>query len=454
LILLILLALSKGYLNAYFDIFLWVLLSSNFNNNTEPFYKRPTILVEERLTPQEAFEEWVVKKWNLWKSLDSTGKRDSMPVYFIATQGGGIRGVHWTTGIFHYLDSLSNGEFYKQTFCVSGVSGGGVGAAFYNTFYYDLVKSLDTSFSYRNLKEFTKYDFLSSVTASFGFSDNLQRFLPFPVKSLDRSKMLALNWEVRYKDAFNIDSPSIDQDFLKFWYNSKKEFNYSLPSLLINGTLAENGQKVITSNLKLEGKFFKDDLDFYCCTGKDISMAAAILNCCRFPYLTSGGLLKKDGCNKGHIVDGGYRENSGLQSLINLYYTLLPQIVKPSDSTIKIKPVILYLKNGGDELDKEAQATRFLHDFLTPINALASINGTALPSKGIEAMSSQIVEQSHVATGAEYFTLWLEDRADKSIKLPLGWYISKTVINEIENRVFDLPLRDTGFVNLFRRIHL
>lgn len=426
----------------------WIMVCSNFNDNTKPFYLRPTIQADERLTPEQAFNLWVQEKWKEWKT-DASERGDTMPVFFIATQGGGIRGTHWTADVINHLDTMTKGKFYDQIFCISGVSGGGVGAAFYNTFRYDRMKdSTGQAITFENFMKFIGNDFLSPVTASFGFSDNLQRLLPFPVKRLDRSKMLALSWQIKYEA--EIGKKTLENPFLNFWYGRSKKFSTGIPSLLINGTLAENGQRVITSNLKLEKGYFKDDLDFFDCTKQDISMSAAILNCCRFPFLTSGGLLEKDGCAKGHIVDGGYRENSGLQSLANLYYTVLPQILNPPDTSVKLKPVILYLKNGGDELETGTKAVTFFHDFLTPVSGIISVNGTGMPSKGIETMIAQAVGYGLPKAGSKYYTLWLADRSDKQIKLPLGWYISDGVIGAIKARVKEIPARDREFYSDFK----
>ncbi len=428
----------------------WILVCSNFNDNTTPFYQKPTLQVDERLTPEQAFDQWLKEKWANWKA-DTARITDSMPVFFIATQGGGIRGTHWTADIINHLDTLTKGKFYRQVFCVSGVSGGGVGAGFYTAYVYDKLKDPeDSTISFNNFMRFIGNDFLSPVTASFGFGDNLQRFLPFPIKRLDRSKMLALSWQIKY--AAETDKETLEVPFLNFWYDSAKNFNTGIPSLLINGTLAENGQRVVTSNLKIENGYFSDDIDFFGCTKQDITMAAAILNCCRFPFLTSGGLLSKDGCSKGHIVDGGYRENSGLQSLVNVYYTLLPMILHPPDSSMRLKPVIIYLKNGGDELDTETQAVKFFHDFLTPVKGIVSVNGTAMPSKGIETMVSQGIKYGVPNAGTKYHMLWLANRSDKTVKLPLGWYISDTVIQAIKARVKELPARDKEFYADFNNL--
>jgi hypothetical protein len=89
----------------------------------------------------------------------------------------------------------------KKTFLISGVSGGGVGSTAFLSWLSDKQQSNDSipPPTYEQFNSFTKRDFLSRVTASFAFGDNLQLFLPVAIPVLDCSKMLGHTWDVYYK---------------------------------------------------------------------------------------------------------------------------------------------------------------------------------------------------------------------------------------------------------------
>src|SRR5690606_40467548 len=92
--------------------------------------------------------------------------KDTTPVFCSATQGGGIRALNWTTRVLHNLDSMYD-AFIDQTFVISGVSGGGVGAAAYLAFRNDMANGRIKAENPDSLfKEFTRQDFLSPLTAS------------------------------------------------------------------------------------------------------------------------------------------------------------------------------------------------------------------------------------------------------------------------------------------------
>jgi hypothetical protein len=407
-------------------IVLWIVFWSGFNDNTRPPYEKE-LAHDPRLPVGQAFDAWLKERKEQWP--DST----PMPVIFIATQGGGTRGLNWTTRVLDTLskiypeqrrnpkDPIEKNGFYRQTFAISGVSGGGVGATFYSA--YRRNSNINTKTD-KQLKDFTKSDFLSPVTASFAFGDSFQKLLPWPVPALERSKILGQTWDWQYSSYMDKSMIKLDQSFLDMWYAVGK-INLDHPSLFINGTLAENGQRVVTSNLSLEGDWFKEEIDFFTLNGHDISISTAALNCCRFPFITSGALLEGKGCKKGHIIDGGYRENTGLQTISNLYYTVKDRF----DHDPSIFPLFIYLKNGTDELNDQVKAIGFFHDLATPLMGVVGVNGTAMPAKGIQQFFLQSFGEQH------FFVMDLENRDSDHIKLPLGWYMSDVVSEEIDKRV-------------------
>lgn len=422
-----------------------VIVFSYWNDNTFIEYL-DNDLTRQRQSVENAFDGWLADRRAKWKTGHGTA---TMPVIFMATQGGGIRALNWTTRVLHRLDS-SYDEFIDQTFVISGVSGGGVGAAAYLAFLHDKNTGRITAENPDSLfKAFTRQDFLSPLTASLAFGDNLQKLVPFPLSSLDRSKVLGLTWEKYYREILGSDTFS--KSFLSLWYGQKKN-NYIVPSLILNGTLAENGQRVITSNLEVRSaRWFSDDLDFFHTAGRDINCSFAALNCSRFPFVTSGALLDSAGYRKGHIIDGGYRENTGLQTIYNLYKTVEDKISNPSPDSVDIRLVIIYLQNGKDELRGDVSAARILHDAITPIQGVLNVNGTTLTAKAIVQLFHQSFDFAY-PPNVEFHVMSLDDRPDKTIKLPLGWYMSDTVSVEIDKRVRSIPSIDATLITSLNQL--
>ncbi len=420
-------------------ILIWLLFCSIWNDNSKiPIIKSFKNQQDFRLTPKAAFDKWYGKKMVAWgHSTDST---KAMPVIFIATQGGGIRGEIWTSEVLHELQLLFP-KFYNQIFCIGGASGGAVGAVYYNSFVYDSINNQqkNPNINFENYIKFTQADCISPVTASFVFGENLQHMWPWPVASLERSKVMMSAFSSSYKQ--HLKSGLADSSFLSLYYpnDDSTQFNCDIPSLFINGTLAETGQRIITSNLKIKDiDNFKSDIDFFDKVKGHITIATASLNCMRFPLLLSGGLIEKvdeKGIKYkiGHLIDGGYRENTGLQAM----YSLITELSE-SFKGKSIKPILIYLRNGILEYDTAKEnsnsAIRLLHDVGTPVTGLLNVNGTSVPSIGIMKMIEQ-QEANGNPLNMYYNQVWLKDPAYKpDEKFPLGLYISDSAFFRLKKR--------------------
>jgi hypothetical protein len=357
------------------------------------------------------FTDWVKHR------TDTTDTASTLPVYFIASEGGGIRAMVWTAYIMQELSKKST--LKNNIYALSGVSGGGTGLAYYFARQHD--KSLtNTCLSDSCQDVFLKKDFLSDVTGGLFFSDGFQSYLPFGVSALDRTKKLEDAFASNYKRVFLAnDSANIyDKPFTKLWYNNNGSYNYDLPSLLINSTLAETGQRAITSNLNLQ----MDSLNIVnviAATGRDMPFKTANILMARFPFITKGGLIKhKNGSKMGHLTDGGYFENTGIESLLHLYYQLKPTIEQiKKNSNVTIEPHIIFIQNStiksGDSTVKAATffygITTIFQSFYQPWN-----NGTQTRNNMYQNLLKQQIKYTRIS---------LDDPS-----MPLGWYLSpKTV---------------------------
>ena len=440
-----------------FFILAWLIFSSTWNDNTRiPIIKNFKNLEDFRLTPNDAFDKWYAKKESEWIKLhDST---TAMPVIFIATQGGGIRGEMWTSEVLHVLEDSLPG-FYSHVFCIGGASGGTVGAVYYNAFVYDSLHNTKnhTSISFKHFQNFAKADCISPVTASFAFGENLQHLLPFPVACLERSKIMMEAFSSSYKK--NLNSSLAESSLLSMYYpnDDPTRFNCDIPSLFINGVIAETGQRVITSDLKLSlSDNFKDDVDFFAKIKGHITIATASLNCMRFPLLLSGGLfcrrIKIDSfLSIGHVVDGGYRENTGLQAM----YSLMSEL-KDKFKAKHIKPFLIYLRNGGVEYDSAKADTtnaalRLLHDIRVPFTALLKVNGTSVPSLGVMKMIQQ-QQANDNPLNMYYNQIWLKDPLyhDSTRIFPLGLYMSDGAADSLRERAAKITTINVELIDTLR----
>jgi hypothetical protein len=87
------------------------------------------------------------------------------------------------------------------------------------------------------------------------------------------------------------------------------------PILLLNATHEQTGKRIITGHVLIERNVFIDSLDALHMLGKDVRASTAAHNSARFTYISPAGDL---GDKHGSVIDGGYFENYGALSALEL----------------------------------------------------------------------------------------------------------------------------------------
>ena len=112
-----------------------------------------------------------------------------------------------------------------------------------------------------------------------------------------------------------------------FYTDNTGTYRSGMPLWFANGTDATTGNRVITAPIlapdKPDSKSpwpFRGARDFHTLMGADVPIATAVNNTARFPYLEPfGEMLPLNGKKQaGSLIDGGYFENEGLQTALDL----------------------------------------------------------------------------------------------------------------------------------------
>lgn len=424
----------------------YLILASVFNDNTavRRTTGRSVFDTTQRPTVDAHFRQWV----NARKLED----RDTVPLVLVAAEGGGIRALNWTAETLIRLDSIIPG-FSRHVYALSGVSGGGVGTVFYTAFLRDFIETERVG-QFNQFRKVIRDDYLSPVSAALLFPDAVQRLLPVPIASLERAKWLEDSWSVSYRD--NLHIHTLDSS-LTALYQTKTGYNYNLPSLLLNGTMAESGQKIITSNLKLDPHYFTDVVSTLDVLGSDVPLKTAASLCSRFPLVTNGALVQRDSVDQrgqrqpygGHVVDGGYFDNSGVETCIQLLNNLVPSIRK-LDTTdhVRVVPYILFIKNSSTDSQLPHKKS-VLQDVQVPL--LAFFNAWDNGSNTRDRMFGSFMDR-FANPRTNYITL----RLAYNDQYPLGWFLSDRMARSLSRQAKDsISLKNPELVRLkstFRRL--
>lgn len=347
-----------------------------------------------------------------------------LPLFIVATEGGGIRAAYWTAAVLARLDDLSpeGARFGRHVFAISGVSGGSLGAAAFAALLREGGRDLLTR-SEALLAE----DFLGPTLTTLMFADLLQRLLPAPVFD-DRAMTLEQAWE----RAWRAHEPG---DRFAAPFESLWRRDGEVPLLFLNSTVVETGARLIQAPVRLrdgEREAFVGALDGGDVFGRGAPLSTVVHNTARFPYISPAGLLRRADTPREHwlrLVDGGYFDNSGaltateLLAIVQRHRGALAQ-----RHGVRVMPYVLHITNGGVDRvgpcrDAVADAPsdargcprrRLLPESLSPLWGVLNVRAahTRRAAKVLEAAGA----------GVGYKALALRNNG---VVHPLGWLLAE-----------------------------
>jgi hypothetical protein len=291
--------------------------------------------VEHRIAPQgrvleKGFEEWLLERADR-KWFADRGK--AYPVYVVATEGGGMyAGYHAASWLGAVQDSCA--RFAQHVFAISSVSGGSLGAGVFaalanryapNRDYQECFHGRSPTFAWA-ARDFFDKDLLAPLVGATLFPDFLQRLLPVPFRELDRARALEEAFSVAWDRSNRKEAAGDFRRPLSALWSPKG----ATPALFLNTTSVAAGSRVSISPLWFQQTPTALHVNSTLCFGAqpsvDMPLATAVSLSARFPWLTPAGWLdlKDSKCNdkeqrdRVYLVDGGYFENSGLETAIEI----------------------------------------------------------------------------------------------------------------------------------------
>jgi hypothetical protein len=231
-------------------------------------------------------------------------------------------------------------------------------------------------------------------------------------------------------------APRWDQPFLSLFYTDRAgSYRNGMPLWFANGSDATTGNRVITTPIAApEGRAsgspwpFRGARDFHVLMGGDVPVSTAINNTARFPYLEPfGEMLSVTQKRAGSLVDGGYFENEGLQTALELAEWLSAQ----STSNRPVQPIIVQATGDGEaDVDRtdvmtcaNASDGPFIPDdkhsalqILAPLFGLYHVRG---------GHSAVLLRQAHdqfCGTRPHFVHFYLP--AEEGRPIPLNWVLS------------------------------
>ncbi|HSJ76738.1 MAG TPA: patatin-like phospholipase family protein, partial [Gemmatimonadales bacterium] len=379
---------------------------------------------------------------------------DRKPVLVaVAASGGGITASLWTAKVLAELQRELGPEFSESIYGLSTVSGGSVGSMYF-------------------------------IDAFEGGRAPTQKSLDQVIDNAGTSSLAATAWGLAYPDfwrGFSLQNPFrpfFDRAWAmeQVWRRTMRPGGTKVPTLetwradvrsgrrpaaLFNATIAETGERLVLSPLKLNplpGGCVADDSGFDDCVDartftqlyedKDLPVTTAARLSATFPFvspITRPRLADSDEVsNPYHVADGGYYDNYGVVSLveglrrvINIYDKKSrpetipqPSAPEPADAGAPMpRPKILVVEIRASDSREAKEAKRragWAFGTAGPVMTLLNVWGSGQTPRN--DLDLQLLKEVAERRGFEIETVLFPLVSDA----PLSWHLTESQKQDIE----------------------
>jgi hypothetical protein len=338
-----------------------VVLFSLWNDNHPVRWLDPSVpgaaSAPVRRSLSEQFEHWLQQRM---REREQSQSAAPIPVIIVTADGGGSRAAYWTASVLAKIQE-DREDFAQHVFAISGVSGGSLGAGVFTALVAGRAdpdsRCQDTLLDCA--RAILKRDLLAPTFATMLYPDLFQRFLPKAIPYWDRGWTLEATWEQAWHEITG--THRFERDFYELWDDDKEDY---VPGLILNSTSAEEGNRVLISNLKIQDDATTDCLEAFwtmtsstfkdvydhdhqlnlrrCNKGepprhRTVALSTAINGSARFSFVSPAGKVNRN----LHIVDGGYFENSGATTAEEVVLAIRNHPLYNAH----LRPIILHISN-------------------------------------------------------------------------------------------------------------
>jgi len=387
------------------------------------------------------------------------------PLTIVAAQGGGLFAAYHTA---FYLATKSDGylggdvdnvspaagrEYRETLYAISGVSGGSVGAGVYWAIRASGVcERPDASPTCHRdaVRTILKHDYLSPALAGFFVRDFIDTFFPLSAWSstpIDRGRVLENVLVTRFERWWErADGQLAETALLRFPLTAAdgagpNGVDIPLPVLVMNGTRVDTGGRVVASPLS-----WSPDGDWRrvkATPDTELTIATAMVMSARFPVVSPPlRILNND--KTVQIVDGGYFDNSGLDSAQDLITSILRRTqADPPEFRVVALTV-------GQKTLSQAEQNALAAQPIVPKGTIGAPVGAFVGAwrARLDLTKRRMTPISAAAARRQGFDLDVEEIEEDQANFTLSWFLAPRTFQAIEDEVLEdfnaLPFSITG----------
>jgi hypothetical protein len=213
-------------------------LNYHQESTERPSYSREGLLAICTPDKVEADRRNMLRILESWKKKQQE-KKPLMIV--IVTSGGGHRAAAFTMSVLQQLDSLSQGQLMRQTFLITGASGGMIGATYFRELYRRKRAGENVNLQDRRYVENISGDLLNAIFSSFVARDLIAPAQKFRIGPYNYVKDRGYAFEQK----LNANTYGLLDRQLKDYFQDEREAN--IPLMFYNSVVTRDSRKMLIS---------------------------------------------------------------------------------------------------------------------------------------------------------------------------------------------------------------
>jgi len=293
--------------------------------------------VQDVQADKQAFKNRLVQ----WKQQQTSEK----PIlYVVAVSGGGVRSASFTMQVMQALDSISDGNFLKQTVLITGASGGMLGAAYYRELFLQQQLGKPLRANDPQYAQDIANDLLNPLFSSFISRDLVGPARKFTVGNFTYVKDRGYAFEAK----LNQNTRGLLQKHLQDY--RPYEDSAIIPTLFFNSVITADGRKMLTATRPARFMMqalptdttpvtHPDVIDFQTLFARQQAPRLGVLTALRmnatFPYVLPNVWLPTQPVID--VMDAGLRDNTGAETAMRFLYNFKDWIVANTSGVVLIQ---------------------------------------------------------------------------------------------------------------------
>jgi hypothetical protein len=333
--------------------------------------------------------------------LNSVAPKTPYPVFIIAAEGGGIYAASAASMFLGRLQRQTP-DFGEHVFAISGVSGGAIGSTIFQALDKADAGRAEASSTQEHLT-----DEVTKIMEDDHFSPVVGSIFPEILgASTGRADALIASFQLSTAARNAAAGRALSGPFAQHWaYDpSIKKWTKTLaPALVLNATWVETGFRVAFAPFNLHNideslySFSDEGMPDESCSAEPhihpcFSLIDAAGVSARFPLVLppfSALMQNEMGSKRWNFVDGGYTDNSGATTAIDLYEVLK----KIATDQVNLQIVLVTSSTLQPDLSGTTINGTVFRDTLAPVDALMNVR-TDLGNDAVARACSEVFQDS------------------------------------------------------------